>query len=719
MLMISNSRPKKRPSEGKRDREGTSERKKANKHSNRPLSAQEHAEQAALEASLFGVSKIPVTTTSVSKGKSKQANAEQQDDEDHFVAGPAGSNVKLGSRREMLEQEEMGEMDDDELFVIDGGDNNDANVLPGSGASASSASEKEKIMSDSEESGNESVDYEMDDGMSGQEKVENAEVDALKDESHVDDAKVGTNASLDGHAQRRRFKSVWRDPDDATLQIPLAGPSARAADGTFVGTKRLRRLRKSADEMSVDGIEYERRLREMFEKLHPKPVWAMRMFRKPAARQTEIEKTTAETPTNGLEIQEQSGPSLADLLSQEDTGLLRQLKSKTKATLAPGTIEIERLRNANEAQPLSDEAAIESLAFHPSSRTSILMTASRDRRLRLFSITGGNSNPLLQTLHIPDMPVKTAMFISGAGSAEWSTASSSSVLISGQRPYLYAWDLQSGKVMRSNPWRGGAVSGSADGGDRDLSLATPQPAHTGGSLVAFRGRAGIVHLADWGRSGGSSSSIIASLRTSGTLAGLAWDRSYDRSPDGRTLVTLSTGGEFGIWDTRNLRAEVVKRDHGIFGAQGLECSPDGSSWLVGSENGIVSRYDGSDLLSNPGSVDFNTASAAADDAGLKVIRGKSDGAISIAASKTLENLTTALTTMRFNPDGQVMAMASRNKKDAMRLVHFPSMRVFSNWPTSGTPLGHVTGVDFSPSCRFVAIGNSRGKVLLYNLRHYA
>ena len=31
---------------------------------------------------------------------------------------------------------------------------------------------------------------------------------------------------------------------------------------------------------------------------------------------------------------------------------------------------------------------------------------------------------------------------------------------------------------------------------------------------------------------------------------------------------------------------------------------------------------------------------------------------------------------------QVLAVASRMKKDAMRLVHMPSLTVFSNWPTS-------------------------------------
>lgn len=51
-------------------------------------------------------------------------------------------------------------------------------------------------------------------------------------------------------------------------------------------------------------------------------------------------------------------------------------------------------------------------------------------------------------------------------------------------------------------------------------------------------------------------------------------------------------------------------------------------------------------------------------------------------------------------------------------THLPSLTVFENWPTAGTPLGRVTSLDFSNGSEYVAIGNSRGKVLLYSLHHY-
>ena len=63
--------------------------------------------------------------------------------------------------------------------------------------------------------------------------------------------------------------------------------------------------------------------------------------------------------------------------------------------------------------------------------------------------------------------------------------------------------------------------------------------------------------------------------------------------------------------------------------------------------------------------------------------------------------------------------SGRWDKEALRLVHMPSCTVFSNWPTSKTPLSYVFSLDFSPSGGYLAVGNDKGKVLLYRLKHYS
>lgn len=84
----------------------------------------------------------------------------------------------------------------------------------------------------------------------------------------------------------------------------------------------------------------------------------------------------------------------------------------------------------------------------------------------------------------------------------------------------------------------------------------------------------------------------------------------------------------------------------------------------------------------------------------------------------VDNLTTSADTVRYHPQGEILAVASKWAPDSLRVVHLGSRTVFDNWPTTNTPLQRVTAVDFSRRGGFMAIGNERGRVLLYQLSHY-
>jgi U3 small nucleolar RNA-associated protein 18 len=86
--------------------------------------------------------------------------------------------------------------------------------------------------------------------------------------------------------------------------------------------------------------------------------------------------------------------------------------------------------------------------------------------------------------------------------------------------------------------------------------------------------------------------------------------------------------------------------------------------------------------------------------------------------KSIMNLHTSAECLRFNHDGQILAMSTQREQHGLKLMHVPSRTIFSNWPTSKTPLNYVWSVDFSPQSRFMAIGNDKGKCLLYQLNHY-
>jgi U3 small nucleolar RNA-associated protein 18 len=86
--------------------------------------------------------------------------------------------------------------------------------------------------------------------------------------------------------------------------------------------------------------------------------------------------------------------------------------------------------------------------------------------------------------------------------------------------------------------------------------------------------------------------------------------------------------------------------------------------------------------------------------------------------KSIMNLTTSADNVCFNHDGQILAMSTQRETNGLKLLHVPTATVFSNWPTSKTPLKYVWSMDFSPGSKYLAIGNDHGKCLLYRLKHY-
>ncbi|KAI0271680.1 WD40 repeat-like protein [Gloeopeniophorella convolvens] len=438
---------------------------------------------------------------------------------------------------------------------------------------------------------------------------------------------------------KSRKAPAWTDPDDANLEVSLASSA------------RLRKLRDAPEEDAVSGREYERRLRRQFMKMNPTPEWATAARKK--RRRTDSDA--------GVDA---AGPDLNALVTSSG-GILGQ---KQRTRLEPGVLSIERLRDANQAAQAEGE--VTTLQFHPSPQVSMLLTAGSDRRIRLFNVDG-HTNPHLQTLHIPALPVTNAQF----------HPSGASILLTGRRPFYYTYDLQSGATTRSP--RGLWSTTFANGDNADLSMETCA-FNAGGDVLAVAGRRGYVHLVDWRAGAGQ---VVGSVKANSGVRALWW------LPSGRELMTLSEDAEVYLWDISSRRCVHRWKDDGGFGGRVLAGDRAGNYVAIGSKSGIVNVY-GSDAASSWSS------------------GGRPK------PLKAIGNLTTSITAARFNPDSQLLAIASKTQKDQLRLIHLPSLTAFSNWPTSSTPLGHVTSIDFSAGSEYVALGNTRGRVLLYHLKDY-
>jgi len=200
------------------------------------------------------------------------------------------------------------------------------------------------------------------------------EVDGFDEDGHsdsdddhpprVEDDETMPTPSTEPILPKGRNAPAWTDPDDINLQVSLASDS------------RLRKLRDAPSEDTVGGREYESRLRRQFEKINPTPTWASNARRKLHPTQAKRKRSST---SSSSELED--GDILPELLSS--TGGLLGATTKYRA-LPQGTLAIERLRDANQAA--TSEAETKALQFHPSPQVPVLMTASADRRVRLFNV---------------------------------------------------------------------------------------------------------------------------------------------------------------------------------------------------------------------------------------------------------------------------------------------------------------------------------------------
>ena len=175
---------------------------------------------------------------------------------------------------------------------------------------------------------------------------------------------------------------------------------------------------------------------------------------------------------------------------------------------------------------------------------------------------------------------------------------------------------------------------------------------------------------------------------------------FDWWGDGEGLVAVGKGGEVVEWDGRERRVTARWVDEGAVGITVVALGGHGGGpktlgndrWVaVGSSSGIVNIYD------------RQKWSADSMPARPRPVRA-------------FDQLTTPTSHLEFAQDGQLLCMASRWKRDALRLIHLPSCTVYRNWPTNSTPLGRITAVAWSPTSEMLAVANEQGKIRLWEIR---
>ena len=247
--------------------------------------------------------------------------------------------------------------------------------------------------------------------------------------------------------------------------------------------------------------------------------------------------------------------------------------------------------------------------------------------------------------------------------------------------------------------RAGENGGASGGGITPSTLMHTAFSPRTGSLLAVAARGGVVHLVDWKSGAGQ---VVGSLTCTsggggGGIQGLWWVPSSGKdlalgnengtgaADDEKHLAVLTGEAEVYIWDVGQRRCVKKWRDEGGYRGAGRVLAGAGSGWMA---IGLVFSFDL--FLQSPCWVLLYLLTSLflhSSTSGFVNIYGSdsfavhnaenvysSNGSRTPSASgtpklvKALGQLTTPISTLRFNHDAQILAMASKDKKDAMRLV---------------------------------------------------
>lgn len=376
----------------------------------------------------------------------------------------------------------------------------------------------------------------------------------------------------------------------------------------------------------------------------------------------------------------------------DDEAAFRTAGGLTQASsaLAPGKINITRVRDANRAEP--SKAVVQSVGWHPSG--SILFTAGLDKKLRFFSVDG-KRNPKIAAVHFPELPISCAAW-NGDGSE---------VLVTGRRSWFYSYNVDTGAATKVT-----RLLGSEEKSLESMVVSPGDPASPS-SCIAFLGNNGAVVLASV-----RTKQRVATLKMNGSVRAAAFSRDpLSSSGAWDHLLTVGGHGEVYRWDLRTMSCMGRHVDEGSTGSTAVAVTADGSRYAVGSKSGVVNVYDAGEALEGAYA---STSTSSGDGGSSGSVRGLFASSHAPTPLHRLTNLTTPVSRLAYNGAGSVLACASDAIRDSLKLVHTASGTVFANWPTIKTPLHYVSDVAFSPGSGFVTVANDHGRVLLYRLNHF-
>jgi U3 small nucleolar RNA-associated protein 18 len=309
------------------------------------------------------------------------------------------------------------------------------------------------------------------------------------------------------------------------------------------------------------------------------------------------------------------------------------------------------------------KAVIQAIDFHKNNST--VLTAGLDKTLKLFNLAKSNESDKfelrpLKSLFVKNLPIVSAQF----------NCLNNEVIASGMKEYILSFDLAKETFERSSP---SFITDRLQGKIKSC-LVSPDEKYM--AVYGHNQYLMMVHA--------KTKQLLYEFRLNSEISSCSF------SQDQKYVFASTEDGSIYQWDLGTRKIVDFFQDSGSLKTNCIDFSQDGNYMISGNSVGMANLYE------------FN----------------KMTKSLSKTPVKEIDNLTTSLDNVAFNPDSEIACITSKWKKNAIRLVHLPSFTVFSNWPNLRTKIGIISKVRWSKDSRYLAIGNDMGNLIVYNFEHY-
>jgi len=350
--------------------------------------------------------------------------------------------------------------------------------------------------------------------------------------------------------------------------------------------------------------------------------------------------------------------------AEKDLSETSNLISKKEKILSSTNLDIVKLIDVNNEDKSARRLTI--CEFNPMLRAAL--TASRDTRFHLFAVDGKTNEKILSSKFEQFTP-SAAHFIDGG----------KQILFTSNMKQMYVMNLFSDNKNANNSNTYDIKQFSIRGIDDTrfpIFKVSPNNVH-----IIFLSRGGQMHVVHQ-----KTKKFIKTIATDGSrVEDVCF---YD---NGNMMMSFGDNGNIFTWDLRKLQCTGKYFNADIINGTKMACTRDGTKFACGTKSGCVDLFQ------------FTSANIS----GCKKL-------------KTFKNLRTRITQLKFSNSGEILAMASSETLEGIKLAHVANQSVFPNFPLIQRKgeIGNVISLDFSPNDGYLMIGNNKGAALLYRLNYY-